>query len=359
MKIMTFYHLIIICIFNFFVTSCGGIFGEKPMTFDVKEESQSDSTIQRHAQHHNASEGDDSSSKTKEQTRLIEKRETFRQSERGVLDLLIVVDNSGSMKEEQQGLATRMAPLLSEIQDSDYQISIVTTDPSDGCQRALLKKGMLDLDKAFSSAIQAGTTGSGNERGVLMARAGLQNSFDGTGFTGGGSCSGLPWLRPNSSVGVLFLTDEDNCSNGSDCGSDPWGSPEFLANYLSSIRTLGVDARVHGLITLPEGGQCSSSNNKKGYQYASLIQKTSGTMASICDADYSPALAQISRNIASTLKDQFFLKDVPVPGTFKVSINGKIQSSGYQINGRTLTFFSPPQANAEISVDYAISAAGQ
>src|SRR5690606_4392624 len=67
--------------------------------------------------------------------------ENFEQGEWGPLDLLVVVDNSGTMIEEQTNLSTKLAPLLSHIDKSDWQIAVTTTDPSDGCQDALIKKG--------------------------------------------------------------------------------------------------------------------------------------------------------------------------------------------------------------------------
>ena len=59
--------------------------------------------------------------------------QNFEQGEWGMLDLLVVIDNSGSMTEEQANLSTKLQPLLSKIAKSNWQIAVVTTDPADGC----------------------------------------------------------------------------------------------------------------------------------------------------------------------------------------------------------------------------------
>src|SRR5690606_41180852 len=51
------------------------------------------------------------------------KTDTFMQTtQTGVLDVLIVIDNSGSMAEEQNNLAGKLQPLLSYVQGADWQI---------------------------------------------------------------------------------------------------------------------------------------------------------------------------------------------------------------------------------------------
>lgn len=271
--------------------------------------------------------------------------ENFNQnsSASGLLDLLIVVDNSGSMVEEQKNLSTKLSPLLSYVSNSDWRIGVVTTDPQDGCLRGLIKKGDQNAQSLFSQAVQPGTKGSGNERGIYQAVQGLKGECNQNGS----------WLRSNSAVAVLIVSDEDNCSDGKGCGNDPWKNGSYLTNYLSSIRQLGVNSRVYGLVGHPSQSsqQCKTALNK-GHIYADVIDDSNGTWGSICDNDYTQTLQSISHNLSVILLSQFTLKYNPFPASVKVKVNGVLQSSGYTVNGNVVEFANPPAAGSQIEIAY-------
>lgn len=128
-----------------------------------------------------------------------EERDDGRQSYRqGVtiverpLDVLLVVDISGSMSDERRGLGTRLSKLLQHIEDSEWRLAITTTY----AEQCLLKKWIIPKetggffrDKNDFNAIISGDNNSGdngeineyhqhggeidNERPILMAINGL------------------------------------------------------------------------------------------------------------------------------------------------------------------------------------------
>ena len=267
--------------------------------------------------------------------------ETFTQApSSGVLDIVLVVDNSGSMAAHQQNLSTRLAPLLQYISDSQWRINVVTTDPRDGCMRALIQKDDPNVDEAFAQAVSAGTAGSGSERGILQAVNALK-------------CNGGTWLRQDSSLAVLIVSDEDNCSDGNDCKGEPQASASYLTDYLGSVRQLGVDARVYGIFwrAADTAAQCPTAYNQ-AVIYSAAVTQTNGTAGSICDGDFTPALQAISKNIAVTLKKQFSLQHIPVADTLKIYINDQLLASGYNVSGTVINLQNAPGAGAVIRVDY-------
>lgn len=271
------------------------------------------------------------------------KSESFNQMNLGVLDLLIVIDNSRSMAEEQQNLAARLDPLMQFVNESDWRINVVTTDPKDGCSRAVIRRGDPNAEANFRNAIMAGTAGDGNEQGIRMAVEGL-------------SCPQANWLRPNSSIAVLIVSDEDNCSNrGSGC-SAPYNSPNYLLDHISQKlgRTPGKNARIYGVIWQPNTS-CRDGYSV-GTQYAELISRTGGKSGSICDPDYAPTLRSISSDVATILNSDFELASLPDMGSVRVSVNGAQQASGYSVNGRTLHFDPKPSYGAMIQVAYTAGA---
>jgi hypothetical protein len=266
--------------------------------------------------------------------------ETFNQSASKPLDLLVVIDNSNSMQEEQVNLSQRMLPLLSYVSDSDWQIGVVTTDTANGCLRRLIKKGDANAATAFSQAIQAGANGNGNERGVLQAVNALK-------------CQTNNWVRDFSSLAILIVSDEDNCSDGLGCGNNDYAKKEYLLDYLSSIRVPGVNAKVYGLFWHPSQDQsvCTTAA-KKANIYSDIVTATSGTWGSICDTDYSNTLSGMSQNIATILDRRFTLNRIPDPGTLQVSLNGVVQTSGYTVTANVVVFDLPPVDGAVVSMSY-------
>lgn len=271
----------------------------------------------------------------------------------GVLDLLVVIDNSGSMAEEQGNLGAKMAPLLSAVQDSDWRIAVTTTDPDDSCVTSLIKKTDSNAASRFANAINAGTAGDGLERPILRAVEGLKSKC----FSGPGK-----WLRDGSTVAVLIVTDEDNChidlERGYGCSGDSDKNGSYLTDYLSSIRTLGTSARVYGIIRHPSqnSAQCSTAM-KSADIVSSVISQTSGTWGSICDSDYSATLQRISTDVAKILKTDFVLKGAPDPGTLAITVNGQPWTQ-YTLTGLVVHFTASPPAGSTVRVTYRSGAAG-
>lgn len=275
--------------------------------------------------------------------------ETFAQNESmKLLDILVVVDNSGSMEEEQNGLATRLNPLLSYVSDADWRIGVTTTDPVDPCIHAIINKGDANPTAAFASAVTVGIDGSGNEQGIRRAVDGLK-----------GQCLSSQWLRDNSTVAILIVSDEDNCSeNGSQCEGEAWQNTSYLTDHLSGIRTVGYNARVYGLVWHPDQtrNECATAYNI-GTQYGGLIDATGGAWGSICpngagNYDYSAPLAAISQNISTILENQFVLSQTPSNGQVTVKVNGTVMSEDYQLTGKNITFSTPPAEGSSIEVSY-------
>lgn len=266
--------------------------------------------------------------------------EKFNQKDLGILDLLIIVDNSRSMEQEQINLSQRLGALLSKINDSDWRMNIVTTDPKDGCSRGVFKKGESDLAKKFESAVTPGIGGSGYEEGIRMAVEGL-------------SCKTANWLRPNSSIAILFVSDEDNCSqDGVDCKNSGYDNEDVLIEFLEKKlgRIPGKTARAYGIFWEP-GTTCNGAQSQAN-QYSSLVKKTSGQAGSICDADFTPTLNRISADVNEILVSELELKNAPVPSSLKIKVDGVERTSGFRVINNRIHFDVIPPYGSQIEVSY-------
>jgi hypothetical protein len=287
---------------------------------------------------------------------VADTEESFEQIPLDKLDILVVVDSSASMQEEQVNLAQRMGPLLNAVQESDWQIGVVTMDPVDGCLRGLIKKGEADVQNRFATAIQAGVDGSYVERGILQAVRSLKG------------CSSSPkWIRDDAALAVLFLTDEENCSDrglkcdeaipsGTDIAREDFlasNKAAYLTDYLSSIRTLGSKARVYGIFWHPSQSQAQCSTGlTMGRTYAEAIQATHGSWGSICSTDYTETLRSISQDMRQMLKNSFTLKQAPLADSLQVLVNDVAVTGGFQLSGKMLTFNDAPTAAARVKIKY-------
>lgn len=257
-----------------------------------------------------------------------------------ILDILVVVDNSGSMAEEQTNLSTKLAPLLSFVQNADWRIHVVTTSTS--CPSTTINKTDVDAAQRFARAVLVGTNGDPNERGVKMAREALENP-----------CQGTTWLRPNSNLAILILSDEDNCSDGAGCnGEGAWSSANYLYDYLATIRNPGINARVYGILFHPTMNMCSGAGSQ-AHQYADLIARTGGVWGSICQADFTTTLQGVSQNAATLIAPIISLGNDPVAGSLTVTVDGQpLAASEYTLVGREVHFARNVQQGQRIVVNF-------
>ncbi len=104
-----------------------------------------------------------------------------------VVDLLFIIDNSGTMSEEQQRLAASLGGLMVLLEETlaDFRLGIITTDVEDPDHRgrlqgepAVLGPGTPDLPGAFIANSQVGTGGSRDEQGLSALQLALTEAVD-------------------------------------------------------------------------------------------------------------------------------------------------------------------------------------
>lgn len=268
--------------------------------------------------------------------------ETFSITEAGKLDLLVVVDDSTSMDSEIVNLASKLDPLISKLENTDWQIAVVTT--SDPCLRdnRLIKKGDADRNAAFAKAIgDIVLSNTVIEKGFPMSIKALK-----------GECKGAvsPWARTNAAIGILILSDEDNCGShaGEGCPGEQGETVVQMTDYLRSIRSAD-QGRIYGIF---EGANECGNSAYTATKYKQGVDQTGGKWGSICQNDYSTTLGQISEDVRKLVKREFTLKYPPESGTLMLTIDGVAKTSGYTINGNVLTITGLAATDQMLTVNY-------
>lgn len=209
-----------------------------------------------------------------------------------MIDILLVVDNSGSMSEEQSLLASSASSLLSGLnQDGwDFHIGVITTDTDTASAAGvLLSTGGLswventtpDLQDTYSEVIlSAGTNGSATERGLRAIDRFLdKRDSQNAGF-----------YREEAAFHVVVISDEDDYSV-----NDP--TVPSMVSSLTSLKA-STDRVVVTSIVGPNPLGCNGTNGvaEPGARYLSVSNQLGGSSTSICTTDASDWVSAVEQD---------------------------------------------------------------
>ena len=229
------------------------------------------------------------------------------------VDILFVVDNSGSMADEQERLATNFDAFLDQLSAApfaDYRIAVVSTDlitadgeqgglqfPSwnaqapynyqstndDGCQPVGIPHGCFrgptaseriissTMDRtqqlaAFRSNIKLGSCGIGVEQGLAASVQALE-------LTGPNECNN-GFLRNDANLVLIFVSDEEDQSDG------------LVSAYAPQLATIGWERIRAAAIVGSFGGaagNCRTAGGISSNECGAFCEECPGPQA-YCDA---------------------------------------------------------------------------
>lgn len=266
----------------------------------------------------------------------------YKQDDFGVLDVLFVIDNSKSMKWEHQQLAKKLGSFLRFVGDSNWKIGLISTDLADGgTPSSFITRNTRNFRGVFENRVNRfGINGSSDERGFVQAYRGIQNGR---------------WLRPDSSLAIVIVSDEDECSIGSKCKTGRIGAVAAKNRLVNYLKDRG-NAKIFGLVTPKKSNSryCSKKGgNRHGRLYIEGIRATGGVFGSICSSDYDSVLSKISRGVQTTLRRQYRLSHLPIDGSLSILVGGKPFTGDFRRNGRTVTLLSNlPASGVDIEFNY-------
>ena len=273
---------------------------------------------------------------------LIDAQDSFTQQEgNNKVDILWVVDNSGSMGNEQAALAQNFDFFIQDFinKDVDFRMAITTTDnrPVQASLNALTSQKLQDDQSQFitdfKDMIKVGTRGSGREQGLKSSEEftlDFANNF----------------FRTDAYYIVVYVSDEKDQSN------------KTPAEYLQTLRQWKDSnslVRAYSIVNMNLNPQPGITPGFSRYKY--MADETNGYTKDITQ-DFYETLLTMGENIVE-LSLSFVLNETPYNAdTLKVSVNGVEQSSGwtYDSSSNAIKFdeASAPAAGSSITVDYKI-----
>lgn len=235
------------------------------------------------------------------------------------VDILFVIDNSGSMTEAQENVsrnAFMFADAISKVSILNYHIGVVTTDMdncSTHCGRLIglpryLDKSTPNFVEVLSNRMEVGINGSGTEAlfGPVQAALGpgLENSFN-NGF-----------YRQDAFLAVIFITDAMDQSRI---------SGEELMQFLKTKKVEPKRVLGYGVIRkLKEKDICFKDVEPLDGQIEDFLAKVvnadanQNNVLSLCDTNFGAKLAGFAADIVKRATGSVRLSRVPNPKTIKV-----------------------------------------
>jgi len=270
--------------------------------------------------------------------------DSFEQASTRRVDILFVIDNSGSMNVFQTHLANNINAFMSAfaLLNADYQIAVITTD-NYNFQGQIVTNSSTDPVGELSAQVQTGTNGSGFERGVYMSYEALQAGRD----AGPGSA----FLREDSSLVIVYVSDERA------------GYSYNWMNYASYIETLKVDKNqiiAHSVVGDHPSG-CSYNNGSytrnvmSGIGYHDIVNHFGGSNYSICALDWGQQLQSMAFNSVPVLS-YLLSSDGVIENTIEVKIEGQTTTAWwYNAENNEVNFNSAdaPEDGEMIEITYA------
>lgn len=258
--------------------------------------------------------------------------DTWRQADNNKVDILFVVDDSGSMEQEQATLAQGFVSFAQRLEesDTDFHLGVISTSfEYDNPERGKLIGDPLYLTNEnpgyvadFALRAQLGTDGSNKEKGLEAATYALSpiaNLDLNQGFS-----------RADARLLVVFVSDEEDCSDEGALGfrepEDCYREPQLLvpvADYIEGFRALKADAadvQAAAIIGV-EGQLCQEVYAST--RYREVARLTGGQIGNICDGDWSTMLAALGL-YATGVIDSFQLSNGVKDGTLEVFVDDAI-----------------------------------
>jgi hypothetical protein len=228
------------------------------------------------------------------------------------VDILWVVDNSGSMSTIQQNIVRNSALFMNEFIKNnimEWKMGVMSTDVDEAPYlgfATLFDYNTPDPVPIFQNAIgRLGTNGAYDEfvfHNVLRARTNPSLST---------------FFRNDAHMAVIMVTDEKEQSESG------YGAQYKPMAFINSLKKLMGDSRIlrfYGAFDFSDLKSCTSMMTEYvGSPFEVVIDQTQGLHMSACTQDFGTQLAEIGKDILSIVDTpQILLNELPIIETIRV-----------------------------------------
>ena len=265
--------------------------------------------------------------------------ETHIQEEIPVLDILWVVDDSGSMNMFQTHLANNINLFIQAFvaTGADYHMAVITTTHS--MIGSIIDGTTPNPELAIANEVLVGIGGSGMEFGLQKS----QDALSSANSAGPGSA----FFREDASLIVIYVSDEPDHSM-------------FWTNYINFFDNLKPVGQFtpYAIIGDPPSG-CEippRTRAQYGAGYWDIVDHYGGSWYSICASDWGVQLQMMADQMAGQSAYGLEEED-PIVDTINVTVNGQAVSGWeYDSNTNSVRFHIDhiPEPGQTVEIEYAV-----
>lgn len=274
--------------------------------------------------------------------------ERLSQTAAPAVDVLFVVDGTGSMGDELAAISTRAGTFIESLDGLGlaWQVGVTTTDPDDGGELQgrpwIITPATPAPAEALSLILELGATHAPPSAGLDAAAVAIATDTE----------ANIGFRRNDAALHVLFLSDDDDQS-GAVLGVDPVAG--FLSILASESARTGFPARASAIVgDVPSGCDGGTGTAGPGTRYVAVATASGGTVTSVCNVDFSAAALALAET-AVDWPSEFALQAVPVEGSVTVVIDD-VRNEAFTVKRDvpSIVFAVPPPAGAIIRVRYEV-----
>ena len=249
----------------------------------------------------------------------------------GALDILVVLDTSGSMSDNFETVGEGMQSLKSDIEllTDDYRFGFITTDPDRLGLQGPYDSHSTDIDLLMAPSLLPPV---GREEGFastyMFAQQEIEHSF----------------FRDEADLLLFLISDEEEQSAI---------SAQMFYDWLHQFKK---DSRVDAvsIVTL-EDSECNTGwGDTIGYKYMELSRLFHKSALDICDKEWSVWVSESS--FLTMLKDHVALTRQPQEGSLKIYVDGEELQTGwsYSENYNTVYLNEMPDYGSYVVATYLV-----
>lgn len=283
----------------------------------------------------------------------------------GVVDILWVIDDSGSMVNERRRLVNNFNRFVQELVSLrvDFQMGVISIVSNDGGRLrgapAIITSRTPNPRAVFEANTTFPASRSRWEQGLRMAEFALTPPNTANPPNAG-------FIRASAALAVIVVTNEDDSS---------FGTTEYFGRTFRSLKGKGNENLVsfsiiggpvpNGCVPPGEAGLYGSLA-EPSFRYTEVATRTGGIIGSICDASFEQTLIRIAQAL-NTLKRVFPMTLTPIVSSIRVTVvDGAVSTiipqndvTGWQYRADTnsvvfLGTYVPPPGST-IRIEYAFA----
>lgn len=248
------------------------------------------------------------------------------------VDILWVIDGSGSMRDDEPKILTGISDMLANLPMLHWRLMIISMSPSESVGNTsfplLPGDTYIDALSMFSNNVTHGM-----ELGFESVYQFMTNN-----------AYALSWMRDDAALLVVFVSDEPEQSTGV--------FPTITA-FQSWIDIQRNEVKIASIVNLPpDESECNGYTHTVGTRYIDLTNLYSGQVIDICSDDWSQGVLDASNQI--TLRSHYDLTMIPMnPDHIYVFVDGIVFSGwGYNEVENRIYFSDIPREESLVEIAY-------